>query len=521
MASENLLFSDALNLSTKNQFVSGISWNTLTVVFQIIIQLIYTGLLARMISESSFALMGIVLAIMGFAEIFSQVGIGPALIQRKEVSQGHINAAFFSSILLGSTFTLAFIALAPWIASIYKIPELIPIIRVVASSFVISALAVVPRSIMIKEMRFRRFFVAGMISIIGGNLVVGLTLAYFGYDVWSYVWALFAQNLLMTLGFWSLQKVKITFSWSWNNTRELIRYGGGSTLFNALNYAATKMDVTLVPLFCQKIPGMVQEEQMRVASMYERSSYIMQQPITVMGKLSDNVLFSGMSKLQDEREKLERTILFATNTIACAIVPATVFIDVFAPDIIRIYLGEKFNDAVPVLQVLFLAVIFRSLSKLSDSLLRARDAVYIGSVVKLIYVLLIALGIYVSVPFGMPYVAGAIVLATMIHYIMSLYLCNRLIQVSYFSMLKALLPSVVLGIIVLILSLGAFYFSRWIEVGALISLFLGLILNLSVVLILIYRYPKLLGPIKWNPLSILPDRISKIGLLSGMISRLK
>jgi O-antigen/teichoic acid export membrane protein len=61
------------------------SWKTLTVVLQVVIQLAYTGLLARMVAKDSFMLMGIVLGIMGFAEIFSQVGVGPALIQRKEV----------------------------------------------------------------------------------------------------------------------------------------------------------------------------------------------------------------------------------------------------------------------------------------------------------------------------------------------------------------------------------------------------------------------------------------------------
>ena len=77
-------------LAEKKQFISSLSWNTLTVVLQIVIQTVYTGLLARMIAPESFALMGVVLSIMGFAEIFSQVGIGPAIIQRKELSPQHL-----------------------------------------------------------------------------------------------------------------------------------------------------------------------------------------------------------------------------------------------------------------------------------------------------------------------------------------------------------------------------------------------------------------------------------------------
>ena len=117
-----------------------------------------------MIAPESFALMGVVLSIMGFAEIFSQVGIGPAIIQRKELHPQHLSGAFYTSLILGVTFTLGFVLAAPFFASTYHIPELEPIMQVVSTSFTIAALAVVPRSLMLKEMKFKSFFIAGMIS---------------------------------------------------------------------------------------------------------------------------------------------------------------------------------------------------------------------------------------------------------------------------------------------------------------------------------------------------------------------
>ncbi|MFM7813293.1 MAG: oligosaccharide flippase family protein, partial [Flavobacteriales bacterium] len=132
----------------KKELTSSFSWNTLTVVLQVVIQLAYTGLLARLIAKDSFMLMGIVLGLMGFAEIFSQVGVGPALVQRKEVNQQHINGAFYTALILGAIFTSVFMLIAPWIASFYQLPELCPIIGVVSTSFLISAVAVVPRSMM-------------------------------------------------------------------------------------------------------------------------------------------------------------------------------------------------------------------------------------------------------------------------------------------------------------------------------------------------------------------------------------
>ena len=68
-------------MSERRAIISGLSWNTLTVVLQVVVQLVYTAIMARWIAPADFAMMGIVLSLMGFAEIFSQVGIGPALIQ--------------------------------------------------------------------------------------------------------------------------------------------------------------------------------------------------------------------------------------------------------------------------------------------------------------------------------------------------------------------------------------------------------------------------------------------------------
>jgi len=465
-------------------------------------------------------LMGIVLGIMGFAEIFSQVGVGPALIQRKEVHQQHINGAFYTAVILGVGFSVVFMLGAPAIARFYELPELTNIVRVVCLSFTISAFAVVPRSMMMKHMRFKTMFKASMVSIIGGNIVVGLVLAYLDYNVWAYVWALFTQNILMTLALWYYEPVKLTLKWEWKYTRELIRYGVGSTLFNALNYLATKMDVLLVPRFIRgNAPEMTIEQKDR-SSYFERASYAMTQPITVMGKLSDSVLFSGMSQMQDENEKLRKTILIATNLLACVLVPTTVFVSFFANDLILVWLGDKYTDTALILQVLFVAVIFRTLSKLGDSLLRAKDAVFQGSWFKAVYVVLIGLGIYFSIPYGMQAVAGAIVAATFIHYVMNMYMCTKLIDINWSKIVGALFPSIGLGIISWVAAFATNKILNLIELPLLIKLLSELVVVFGVLGIAVFFKPRLLGGNVINLLQYLPEKLKKKSIVKQMLARL-
>jgi len=490
-------------------------------VLQVVIQLAYTGLLARLVSPESFTLMGIVLGIMGFAEIFSQVGVGPAIVQRKEINQQHLNGAFYTAIILGLAFTLLFVLFSSGLAAMWQIPQLEKIIQVVCISFFISALAVVPRSLMIRAMRFKVLFVASMISIVGGNVIVGLLLAYNGWNVWAYVWALFAQNALMTIALWILQPVKITRKWEWSYTRELIRYGAGSTLFNALNYFATKLDVMLVPLFAQKIPNTNLNDQLVKSAMYERSNYVMSQPITIMGKLSDSVLFSGMSRMQDDDSRLRKMILIATNMLSIVIVPSTVFVCFFAKELLMTWLGPQYSEAVPILQILFVAVIFRSLSKLGDSLLRAKDAVYRGSWYKAINVILVAVGIYIAIPYGMPTVAIAVVIATFINYIMNMHLCVQLIRVKWFDLLKALVPSILLGFVSFILCAVIRFLMRTDNPSDLIVLLVSSVYVFGTIAFAVYYRPEQLGDKNINPLQFLPERIQNMKFVKPMMVRLK
>ncbi|MFM7729943.1 MAG: lipopolysaccharide biosynthesis protein [Flavobacteriales bacterium] len=504
----------------KKELTSSFSWNTLTVVLQVVIQLAYTGLLARLIAKDSFMLMGIVLGLMGFAEIFSQVGVGPALVQRKEVNQQHINGAFYTALILGAIFTSVFMLLAPWIASFYQLPELGPIIGVVSTSFLISAVAVVPRSMMMKHMRFKTMFKASMVSIVGGNLFVGLTLAYLGWNVWAYVWALFAQNALMTLALWYFQPVRITRKWEWKYTRELVRYGVGSTIFNALNYLATKLDVMLVPRFLRGDAIELSDLSKAQGSYYERASYAMTQPITVMGKLSDSVLFSGMSKMQDDRARLAKLLMLATTMLSIILVPTTIFMLFNSHSLIRIWLGPEYLETATILGVLFIAVIFRSLSKLGDSLLRACDAVYTGAMYKAIYVVCIAIGIFFAVPHGMTMVAWAIVAATGLHYLMNMHLSLQLVQGQWLRLLKALAPGVILGFLAW-LSCWLVNLLHWlVPMPDIVHLAAAFMAMLLLIVPAIFLFPSLLGFDDLNLLRHLPQRLASNRWVKLLILRL-
>ena len=101
--------------------------------------------------------------------------------------------------------------------------------------------------------------------------------------------------------------------WRWNDLLDMLAYGGRSTIFNWFNYAATKADTVLVGEFAQSNP--TTGGGWTATGLYDRSAHLMSLPITILGKLGDSVLFSGMSALQTELQALQRVVFRNNGTI--------------------------------------------------------------------------------------------------------------------------------------------------------------------------------------------------------------
>ena len=71
--------------SIKKELLSGVFYTAIAKYSGILISLIITGVLARLISPDKFGIVAVVTVITFFFSIFSDLGIGAAIIQNKEL----------------------------------------------------------------------------------------------------------------------------------------------------------------------------------------------------------------------------------------------------------------------------------------------------------------------------------------------------------------------------------------------------------------------------------------------------
>ena len=120
--------------------------------------------------------------------------------------------------------------------------------------------------------------------------------------------------------------------------------------------------------------------------MYDRAVHLMGQPITVLGKLGDSVLFSGLSSPAGQlagnaARGASRHALDCAGHLAL-----TVALVWFATEgVTWLFLGAPSDESAPIVQVLFAAVAFRALTKLGDANMRATDGLTAGIAIKVAF----------------------------------------------------------------------------------------------------------------------------------------
>lgn len=111
------------------------------------------------------------------------------------------------------------------IADFYGKLELIPIIRVLGLSLIISDVNNMQSTYVSKTMQFKKFFYSTLIGTIL-SVFVGIGMAYKGYGVWSLVVQQLFNSLVDTIILWftvewrpkmifSIERLKLLFSFGW------------------------------------------------------------------------------------------------------------------------------------------------------------------------------------------------------------------------------------------------------------------------------------------------------------------
>jgi len=461
----------------------GGAWQFLSVLVQAFLQLVVISVLARYVLPQDFGLIALAGIATGFAHLLSDLGLGPALVQMKEVNNNHIRVSFSFGILLGLFVYLILWFVADPMSKFFHQTEVRSIIRIISLSIPIGSFGLTAHSLLERNLRFKELFLVSFGSYLFGYVPVGIIMAVFDYGAWSLVAALLTQTVLACILLLRICPHSFIPSLAWRELLELLTYGGGHTLSKIFNFGAQKGDYFVVGRFLGA----------EVLGMYERAFRIMQLPGQYIGQVIFKVLFPAMARIQHQPLRLAKVYLSGLGIVNAILFPSSVILIILSPELLLILLGPNWVDATLPLQILLGGIAFRSTVGLSDSLSRAVGAVYQSAIRRAFYACSVMLGSWLGTFWGLAGVAIGVNAAMMIHYLLMAGLSLKFIQNSWKNFFLCHVPGFFVGFMVFILAAPITIILRSFSVPAVIVFgSVVLIVGLSVMCILI-NYPNILG----------------------------
>lgn len=175
----------------KKTVFSNLIWRFMERCGAQVVSFIVSIVLARILEPELYGTIALITVITSILQVFVDSGMANALIQKKDTDDLDYSSVFYFNVAFCLVLYIGLFFASPLISRIYGSPDLVPVIRVLGLTIVVSGVKNVQQAYVAKTMQFRRFF----FSTLGGTLfsaVVGITMAYRGFGIW----ALVAQQLL-------------------------------------------------------------------------------------------------------------------------------------------------------------------------------------------------------------------------------------------------------------------------------------------------------------------------------------
>ena len=131
-------------MTLRSQVLSGVRWTASVRLVSQAITWAMTLLVVRLLTPVDYGLLAMATVFVAFLTMFSELGLGPAVIQRRDVDVPMLKRVFGVILVIHVSLTLLLMIAAPWIAQFYREPRVSPVVRVLSLQFVIAALGVIP-----------------------------------------------------------------------------------------------------------------------------------------------------------------------------------------------------------------------------------------------------------------------------------------------------------------------------------------------------------------------------------------
>ena len=345
--------------------------------------------LARLLTPADFGLIAMVMAFVGVLNLFRDLGLSTATLQRTSVSHDQLSTLFWINVLVGVALSCITAAIAPALAVFYGEPRLTWVTIGLAGTFVLNAAGIQHSALLQRQMRFAVVAAIESLSLFV-SVAVGLAMAMLGAGYWALVGMTLATPLSYSTGVWLASGWVPGRPHRDAGVTSMIRTGGIVTVNGLVVYAAYNSEKILLGRFWGA----------DALGLYGRAYQLISLPTETLNAAFTGVAISTLSRLKDDPARMRNYFLKWYALLIAVTLPLTAACALFADDVVFLMLGPHWIEAVPIFRLLAPTILIFAMINPMGALLVAQGMLLRSFHLALALAPVVIAGYLVGLPWG-------------------------------------------------------------------------------------------------------------------------
>lgn len=302
----------------------------------------------RLLNPSDYGLLSMATVFLALLGMFAEVGLGPALVQKKDLELQTVQRAYgviwSVNLVLFALLNLC----AELIAGFYSEPRLVPVLRVLSLQFLVIPFSVIPEVMLQRRLEYKWRSLIELATAVTTSFVT-LGMALTGHGVWSLVAGMLSTVVCKAVLMNTVSPYLTLPSFTLSGMRQLVVFAGNVTGSRFLWFFFTQADTVIV--------GRVLGEH--VLGLYSVAMHLASLPVQRVSGILNQVAFPAAARFQHDRAAIGAQLLKAIGYVSLIAFPVLWGMSAVGPDLLPVLLGPDWGDAVLPFQILPLVMPFR------------------------------------------------------------------------------------------------------------------------------------------------------------------
>lgn len=430
----------------RSQILKATTWNIIAVLFRDGFRFIVRLILVRLILPEEFGLIGMAVVFTGLVETINELGLGAALIQRKEsnLKEIHFNTAFWSTIIFNAiSFLVMGLLIAPLVSNFYNEPLLKLIIIILCIPILLKPLALIHRVKLIRDIHFKPIAIIESIgSVVAG--ISGIIMALFGMGIWSIAFQGTVAALVTIPLMWIVKPWVPSRSFLWEAFKDIFNFGFFVLVKKLIVFFVGNIDYLIIGKLMGSYFVGIYTLAFTLTDIFRR------QLMSIVNK----VMFPVYSKVQHDPSLAGRYYLKVVKYNSLLIFPIMACMFAYANAFIILFFGEKWSEAILPLQMLSIAVMLHVATGSLSTVLSGMGKVKVDFTIYIIktFVIIVPSLLIMINYWGIIGAGVAILVSKALSLIINIILAHRYVSVNKCEMIKTVIPATMGSLVIIAIS---------------------------------------------------------------------